>query len=297
MARKALRLPKGDEWTKLPTSKTQAIKLGLNRFIPEDGQLREIRRFGSKLYSNGKVELWSSRSGNRGGGSYASRQHNEQLSTPPWADKTAYNKARANANGMGLDADHIRTIARTAGGIKWLESTGRGDRNRLWDSYERAGLPLGNQAGNIEPEDPATNQSIIPAEYDAMDNGIANANGGYDPSIVFKQIDAWKHGTNAMASFIANTGQRILKNGVPGAGTTLSAVNANGRQKEFADNPNLQNGVQYAAALTETAANGFGDFALSTGIGAPLAGVAEIVGTGAGLIDEGIDASEGYSGN
>ena len=188
MARKTLRLPKGDEWKELPTSKTQAIKLGLNRFIPEDGQLREIRRFGSRLYPKGKVELWSSRSANRGGGSSGSRQQNEQLSTPPWADKTSYNKARANANSMGLDADHIRAIARTAEGIKWLESTGRGDRDRLWDSYERAGLPLGNQAGNIAPEDSATNQFIIPAEYAAMDAGIANATGGYDPSIVLEQI-------------------------------------------------------------------------------------------------------------
>ena len=129
----------------------------------------------------------------------------------------------------------------------------------------------------------------------------ANSSGEFIPdqevTTPFKQNTAWHKGTNAMASVIANTGQRILKNGVPGAGTALSAVNANGRRKEFADNPNLQNGVQYAAALTETAANGFSDFALSTGIGAPLAGVAEAVGAGAGLIDESIDAYEGYSGN
>ena len=175
MASKTLRLPKGNEWKKLPRSKAQAIDRGLNRFIGKDGQLREIRRFGSSRYPQGVVERWSSRMQNRGGGTGGTRQLNEQLATPPWADKTKFSTAMADANAMGLDGDHIREISRTAEGIRWLESTGRGTAEQMFDSYEKAGLPLGNQAGNVQPLDSKVNQQVKPAELRAMDEGIARA--------------------------------------------------------------------------------------------------------------------------
>jgi len=175
MASKTLRLPQGNEWKKLPRSKAQAIDRGLNRFIGKDGQLREIRRFGSRQYPQGTVERWSSRNQNRGGGTEGTRQLNEQLATPPWADKTKFGKAMSEANAMGLDGDHIREISRTAEGIRWLESTGRGTAKQMFDSYEKAGLPLGNQAGNVQPLNPKLNQQVKPAELRAMDEGIARA--------------------------------------------------------------------------------------------------------------------------
>lgn len=289
---KILSLPKGDQWKNLPKTKNEAIKLGLNRFVPEDGQLREIRRFGSERYPNGKVELWGSRSENRGGKSDGSRAQNEALATPPWADKNKFNIAKSKANAQGLDADHIRTIARTANGIRWLESTGRGSRETLWKTYEEAGLPLGNQAGNIAAEDPYVNQQVVNNEYRQLDEGIARATGGFNVLDVFAQMNAWHKGKNAMRDVVSKAGKRVLTNGVPGAGTVSAGINANTRLNEFKQQPNIQNGVQLGASLFETGANGLSDFALATGIGAPLAAPAEAIANGAGLVDEVIDASE-----
>ena len=187
MAAKKLRLPKGKEWASLPTSKADAINLGLNRFIdPSDNQLREIRRYGSRLYPDGKVERWSARSANRGGGTGGSRQLNEALATPPWADDPAFRREMAAANALGLDGDHIRDISRTAEGIRFLEATGRGTAEDLFRAYEQIGQPLGNQAGNVQPLDPVTNQQVKPAELRAMDASIQSA--GVQADAVFEQI-------------------------------------------------------------------------------------------------------------
>ena len=123
---------------------------------------------------------------NRGGGTGGTRQLNEQLATPPWADKTKFGKAMSEANAMGLDGDHIREISRTAEGIKWLESTGRGTAEQMFASYEKAGLPLGNQAGNVQPLDPKLNQQVKPAELRAMDESIQRA--GRQSDVVFKGL-------------------------------------------------------------------------------------------------------------
>ena len=188
MASKTLRLPQGNEWKKLPRSKAQAIDRGLNRFLGKDGQLREIRRFGSSRYPQGTVERWSSRNQNRGSNPGSTRQLNEQLATPPWADKTKFGEAVSEANAMGLDADHIREISRTAEGIRWLETTGRGTAEQMFASYENAGLPLGNQAGNVQALDPSVNQQVKPAELHAMDKSIENA--GKQSDVVFKGLQA-----------------------------------------------------------------------------------------------------------
>lgn len=108
----------------------------------------------------------------------------------------------------------------------------------------------------------------------------------------FKQNNAWHKGENAMRDVVSKAGKRVLKNSVPGAGTAFAASNANTRLNEFKQQPNVQNGVQLAASVVETGANAFGDFALTTGIGAPLAAPAEAVANGAGLVDESIDVSE-----
>jgi hypothetical protein len=210
MASKTLRLPQGNEWKKLPRSKAQAIDRGLNRFIGKDGQLREIRRFGSSRYPQGVVERWSSRNQNRGGGTNGTRQINEELATPPWANKNEFGQAMSEANAMGLDGDHIREISRTAEGIRWLESTGRGTAEQMFASYEAAGLPLGNQAGNVQPLDPVLNQQVKPAELRAMDASIQRA--GQQSDVIFKGLQSLngvvKFGDTLQTGFdIFNQGQ------------------------------------------------------------------------------------------
>lgn len=97
---------------------------------------------------------------------------------------------------------------------------------------------------------------------------------------------------NVIGAAMTNVGKRVLKNGAPGLGTAIAASNGNTRLNEFKAQPNLQNFAQLTASVVETGANGIGDFALATGIGAPLAAPAEAVANGAGLVDESIDVAE-----
>lgn len=108
----------------------------------------------------------------------------------------------------------------------------------------------------------------------------------------FMQSNAWHKGANAMRDVVSKAGKRVIGGVVPGAGTAIAASNANTRLNEFKAQPNLQNTAQLAASVVETGANGFGDFALATGIGAPLAAPAEAIANGAGLVDESIDVAE-----
>ena len=67
MSRKQLREPTSKQRSAgLPTSKKQAIELGITRFIPADGKERVIRQYGSRKFPNGSIELDSSRRANRG---------------------------------------------------------------------------------------------------------------------------------------------------------------------------------------------------------------------------------------
>lgn len=198
MPRKTLRLPKGSEWDNLPASKEEALKLLINRYIPEDGQLREIRRYGSRLYPDGKVEKAASRKGNRGGGTGGSRQINEELATPQGADRGAFLDAMAAANAQGMDGDHIREISRTAEGIRFKESTGRGTAEELFAAYDAVDSPLGNQAGNVQPLPPQINQQIKPAELRAMDAAIAVA--GQAEDAVFDKLQ-WLQSMGAGVRF------------------------------------------------------------------------------------------------
>ena len=67
MSRKKLREPTAAQRSSgLPTSKQEAIKLGITRFIPSDGRERIIRQYGSRKFPNGSIELASTRAANRG---------------------------------------------------------------------------------------------------------------------------------------------------------------------------------------------------------------------------------------
>ena len=123
----------------LPSSKAEAIKRGLTRFIPEDGEERVIRKYGTPRYPVGTVEKASSRKGNRGAGTGGSRQINEQLATPDSADRKAFGKAMAKATDAGMDGDHIQEIGRTAEGIRWKEAQGRGSRAQYLQNMSEIG--------------------------------------------------------------------------------------------------------------------------------------------------------------
>ena len=279
MASKTLRLPQGNEWKKLPRSKAQAIDRGLNRFIGKDGQLREIRRFGSRQYPQGTVERWSSRNQNRGGGTGGTRQLNEQLATPPWADKTKFSTAMADANAMGLDGDHIREISRTAEGIKWLETTGRGTAEQMFASYEKAGLPLGNQAGNVQPLDPKLNQQVKPAELRAMDESIARA--GQQTDKVFGDLGSIKF-RRGVATSLAAGGVAALGP----FGTAASAAETTERVRIADETGDVVDRVQAGISGFSLAADGLSYVPVAT---IP----ATIASTAADALNVGIDTVRG----
>lgn len=186
MSRKTLRLPVDNEWNNLPKTKAEAIKLGLNRFLPEDGVLRIIRNFGSKQYPNGRPEKAPTRKGSRGAGLEGTRAKTEAFTTPPNADRKAYLNATAAANAQGMDADHVYDISRTAGGIHFKITSGRGTAQEYFDNMEAAGIAVGNQADNIVPRPKNINQQVKPSETRIVDDAIARA--GTEPDSIFSAI-------------------------------------------------------------------------------------------------------------
>ena len=84
----------------------------------------------------------------------------------------------ANANAQGMDGDRIRGIQRVADGIRFKEKEGRGTREEYHENFEAAGVPVGNQAGNVQALPPKVNQQVKPGELREVDKGIKNATGG-----------------------------------------------------------------------------------------------------------------------
>ena len=162
----------------------QAIKEGKSSYTRTNGQRYTIRnRSNPKHNSNyngqgGRDELSSSRKGNRGGGKDGTRAKNEQLATPDGANRKAFGRAMAEANARGMDGDHIAEVSRTAEGIRWKEQEGRGDRDQYHENYRRAGVSIGNTAGNVQPLPPEVNQRVKPGQLRDMDRGIKDATGG-----------------------------------------------------------------------------------------------------------------------
>ena len=166
-----LRPPTKEEYAKgLPKTKEEAIKLGITRFIPDDGEERIIRRYRSKQYPNGKVELASSRKGNRGSNR---RQEYETLSTPPearqGAAKQEYNKAMVTARQQNLVGDHITDVARSGKALSEMSP----ERQALYHQrFKDAGVPLGNQASNITPVTEYINGTVKNSETRALDKAL-----------------------------------------------------------------------------------------------------------------------------
>lgn len=167
-------------------ARQKAIDNGKTTYVrPSDGKRYTIRNLNNERHKQnyggqgGRDELSSSRKANRGGGSDGSRAINEKLATPDGADRKAFGKAMADANAQGMDGDHIQEVSRTAEGIRFKESSGRGTRQQYHQNMAKAGVAVGNQAANVQPLDPDTNQRVKPAQLRAMDQGIKNAKGSF----------------------------------------------------------------------------------------------------------------------
>ena len=148
---------------------------------PSDGKRYTIRNLDNPRHKKnyggqgGRDETSAARKVNRGGGNDGSRAINEKLATPPGSDKKAFGKAMADANAKGMDGDHIQEISRTAEGIRFKEAQGRGTRAQYHANMAKAGVPVGNQAANVQPLPPKVNQQVKPAQLRAMDKGIQAA--------------------------------------------------------------------------------------------------------------------------
>ena len=167
---------RADRLKGLPTSKEAAIKAGITRFVdPKTGEEMVIRNYGSRSKPKGFVQSASFRKESRGGGTSGTRAANEALATPPGADKKGFAKAMSDANAAGMDGDHIQEISRTAEGIRFKEESGRGTRQQYHSRMQKAGVPVGNQPGNVQPLTPDVNQRVKPAQLRAMDKSIQAA--------------------------------------------------------------------------------------------------------------------------
>ena len=164
----------------------QAINEGKSSYTRTNGTRYTIRNRSNPNHKSnyggqgGRDERSSSRKGNRGGGKDGTRAINEQLATPDGANRKAFGQAMADANAQGMDGDHIAEVSRTAEGIRWKEREGRGSRDEYHGNYRRAGVSIGNTAGNVQPLPPDVNQRVKPGQLRDMDEGIKNATGGQD---------------------------------------------------------------------------------------------------------------------
>ena len=177
-------MPKGPSAEDLKIRR-KAIKDGKTTYTrASNGQRYTIRNLDNSRHSHtyngqgGRDELSSARKGNRGGGKDGSRAINERLATPDGANRGAFGRAMAEANAQGMDGDHIREVSRTAEGIRFKESSGRGTRDEYHENFREAGVPVGNQAGNVQALPPKVNQQVKPGELRDMDKGIKGATGG-----------------------------------------------------------------------------------------------------------------------
>ena len=184
-----LRSPTLEESKNLPTSIESAKKRGLNVYTDSDGNTYKIRfKNRKKPDKYGLRAEYEDESKWRGRNDLQplKRQENERLSTPEGADRKAYNRAMSDARKQGMQGDQNYSVARTGNALREMTP----NRQKLYHQrFKDAGIPLGNQAGNITPLDSYTNEVIKQAEERAVDKGIQNVKGSY------RGIDLRKPGT------------------------------------------------------------------------------------------------------
>ena len=171
--RTKLRPPTKTEYQKgLPTSKADAIKIGITRFNPGDDKgERIIRNYGSEKFPKGVVATAGNRKATRGGGSGGSRRRNELLSTPKHANSKEFGKAMTTARSQGLVGDHRYSVARTGNA---LADMSKNRQALMHHRFEAAGIAIGNQAANIDAITEKLNYDKVTQER-ALDKAIQNA--------------------------------------------------------------------------------------------------------------------------
>ena len=155
----------------LPTTKQAAIKAGLTRFIPEDGQERIIRQYGSKKFPTGSIEKTSSRKINRG--DKTRRAENIKLATPPNANQQAADQKMADLRSKGRVGHHSPSIASIAAGIRALGADVNSIRlQQYFDRFASVGVPLGHQPAAIQdvsiPQHKTFHNKLEPAMYGSI---------------------------------------------------------------------------------------------------------------------------------
>tara|TARA_R100001463_G_scaffold60220_1_gene112676 strand:- start:44 stop:1003 length:960 start_codon:yes stop_codon:yes gene_type:complete len=88
---------------------------------------------------------------------------------------------------------------------------------------------------------------------------------------------------------------KAARNGAPVVGTTMDALDTADRYNEFRQQPNLMNAAQLTTSAISTGANMISDVALATGVGAPVAAVAEKVGGIMNIFEGGLEGLETYN--
>ena len=176
MATKTLAVP-SDDYIKnngYPKTKAEALKLNFSRFVPEDGELRIIRQYGSKKFPTGSVEKYSSRKINSGAGKGGSRELNEKASTPPQTrtEKRAFGRAMSSANKQGLEGDHDIPVGRSGKAVRGMSFK---RKVQYWNRLQKVGQYTGNQAQNITPRTRAVNLNRN-VEFNKLDNAINKLN-------------------------------------------------------------------------------------------------------------------------
>lgn len=96
----ALKAPTAKDYEEgFPTSKQEAIKRGLTRFIGSDGEERVIRNYGSQSFPTGQVQKAKSRAQNRGSESRRATTNEQSLTRQDYLDyakKNGYSAEQAN---------------------------------------------------------------------------------------------------------------------------------------------------------------------------------------------------------
>ena len=151
----------------LPTSKKDAIKMGITRYMRGNEEW-VIRGYGSKNDGQGRDERASTRKTTRGGGRAGRRNTYEDLSTYG-SDKKGFGRAMTSATKVGNQGDHTRDVARTAHGLKGKPER---TRRRKINNWRRAKLSIGNDKNNVSSLTPEKNTKIKPDETKALDKKL-----------------------------------------------------------------------------------------------------------------------------
>lgn len=130
---------------------------------------------------------------------------------------------------------------------------------------------------------PAEVDDFLTSKYDPEFNA-RNTNKGMGLSRV----------QDVLASSTKRAGEKIARNLVPGVGTAMDIQDTKQRFDEFKADPNLMNAAQLGTQAISSGANVISDIALATGIGAPVAAVAEKVSGLTSLADAMLQGVEEY---